>query len=299
MLTHNKTPFLIANIIENNKIIDKIYYDDTKNKMKEVKLNQCPYCLRQFGRNDLFKKHLVVCRTKLEYLLRLHEENPSHFRNFSIDRNNDAKLQLAFPLATGERLVMLISGMNGCGKSYFIAQLLDNYLDVYKDRDIFLFSTQEFDDKLDVFRKITRVILDDSFLETELKLSDLRNSLCIFDDVDGIRNKKLYKAVDALKFDILKNGRDHAGDRKDDIDIIVSNHTVLGGHETKIMIHESFFYVLFPQGTTAHSIDTICRKYVGLNKEQTQKVLKSDSRAVVIHKNYPRYVMTDKEIFLI
>jgi len=97
----------------------------------------------------------------------------------------------------------------------------------------------------------------------------------------------------------LKNGRDHTGDRTQDIDIIITNHMTLGGHETKFMIYESFYYVLFPQGTTAHSIETICKKYAGLDREQTQKVLKNDSRAVIIHKNYPRYVLTDKEIFLV
>ena len=172
MLTRKKTPFLIANVVEKNKITDRIYYDDSKLITKDAKLNQCPHCFRQFGRKDLFRRHLVVCRTKIEQLLKLYEENPSHFRKFELDRETDEKLELAFPLANKERLCMMISGQNGCGKSTFIRLLLINYLMVYNDRDIYLFSSQEYDDKLDVFPNINRISLDESFLEEEIKLDD-------------------------------------------------------------------------------------------------------------------------------
>ena len=300
MLTKLKTDFLLTNILENkNKVVDKIYYDDLKNERKEVKTNQCQYCMRQFGRKDTYKIHLMTCRAKIEQLLALYQDHPSHFRSYRLDRNGNQTMELSLPLPNKERLVMFICGQNGCGKSFFIRQLLLNYLTVYPERDIYLFSSQEYDDKLDSLPNIKRIAIDESFLIDELTLNDLRNSICIFDDVDCIRDKKLQRAVDGLKFEILKNGRDHTGDRTQDIDIIITNHMTLGGHETKFMIYESFYYVLFPQGTTAHSIETICKKYAGLDREQTQKVLKNDSRAVIIHKNYPRYVLTDKEIFLV
>ena len=302
MLTHLKTPILLANIEDKNKIIESIYYDDLQRKKKEIKLNQCPHCFRQFGRRDTLTVHLRTCRTKMEQMLKMYEDNPSHFRHLKIDKHGEQKLKLAFPLPNEERLVMIISGANGCGKSTFIRLLLLDYFSAYKNRDFYLFSTQEYD-TLDVFPNLIKISLDESFLKEPLTLDALRNSICIFDDVDSIRDKKIQKAVDGLKHDILKNGRFHTPDGKrdisQDIDVIITNHMVLGGHETKAMIHESFYYVLFPQGTTAHSIDTICKKYAGLDKEQTQKVIKNESRAVIIHKNYPKYVLTDKEIFLV
>ena len=302
MLTHNKTPFLVANVVEkkNNKVIKKIYYDDLEIKKEKIGPTQCEYCKREFGRKDTFKRHLKTCRTKIEQELSLFENHPQHFKEFSIDPTNDEILEMSFPLPNKERLVMFICGRNGCGKSTFIQKLLKNYIKVYKNRDIYLFSSQEFDDKLDdKFDNLSRINLDETFVEEPLELNDLRNSICIFDDVDAIQNKKVKSSVENLKYDILKNGRDHTGDRTQDIDIIITNHMTLGGYETKFMIYESFYYVLFPQGTTAHSIETICKKYAGLDREQTQKVLKNESRAVIIHKNYPRYVLTDKEIFLV
>ena len=132
MLTHKKTDFLIANIFDGDKIIDKIYYDNSKKITNDTKRNQCPYCLRQFGRTDAFRNHAKICRTKMEQLLKQYENNPSHFKRFVIDSERDIILELAFPLANNERLCMLISGMNGCGKSTFIRKLLANYLMVYK-----------------------------------------------------------------------------------------------------------------------------------------------------------------------
>jgi len=145
MLTHLKTPILLANIEEKNKVIERIYYDDLQRKNKDIKLNQCPYCFREYGRKDTLTVHLRTCRTKKEQMLKMYEDNPSHFRKLKIDRHSDQKLKLAFPLPNEERLVMIISGANGCAKSTFIRLLLLDYFESYKNRDFYLFSSQEFD----------------------------------------------------------------------------------------------------------------------------------------------------------
>ena len=129
-------------------------------------------------------------------------------------------------------------------------------------------------------------------------MDELRNSICIFDDVDSVRDKKLKESLNKLKDDILKNGRSHSGDRNEDIDVIMTNHNVLGGHETTTMIRESFFYVVFPKGSTTQSLNQITKKYSGLKNDHVQRVIRNPARYVIIHNTHPGYVLTEKEIFL-
>ena len=298
MLSVSRTPFLLAHLT-GKKRISSIYFDETKkNNDPEKKPLNCPFCHRYFSRKDSFTIHYKACRARIENELKFNKENPGCFKEFKTT-NPKERLELAFPLPNNERLVMYISGKNGCGKSTFIANLLKNYVEVYQDRDIFLFSSQEYDDKLDDLNleNLQRITID-SLATEPLTLDDLRNSICIFDDVDSIANKAVSKAVDDLKFDILKNGRSHNGDRSDDIDVIITNHIPNAGHATKAMIHEAFYYVVFPMGSTARAIQTIC-DYAGLDKEHKRRILSSGSRSVIIHNNYPSYVLTTNEIFLV
>jgi len=272
-----------------------IFYDDTQQGAhSNTEKTQCRYCLKKYTKMNTLTQHLRVCPTRRE------REQASSFSEFKIPDNKEEHLELHFPLANGERLVMFVVGRNGCGKSTFIQKLLTNYLKVYKKRRILLFSTQEYDDKLDgaFGDKIDRVDLGEEFINSPFSLDEIRNTICIFDDVDSIRDKKLKEALFKLRDDILKNGRSHTGDRNEDIDIIITNHDVLGGHDTATMIRESFFYVVFPKGSTSHAINTICKKYAGLKNDHIKRIINNPARCVVIHNTHPGFVLTEKEIFL-
>ena len=298
MLTFYQTDDKIVNITKNNKNVGGIYYKSQEDINKTSKY-QCKYCLRQFIRSDNFKTHLITCKSKLSHEREM--QTQSYFKEMKVPNGREEIFELAFPLAKDERLVIFICGRNGSGKSTFIAKILKNYLKVYKNRKIILFSLQEYDDKLDpYFNNIQRVDLGPEFAENPYTLDELRNSICIFDDVDTITDKKLKKAVFDLKDNIMKQGRGHfnSEDRTDDIDIIISNHDILGGKETQTMIRESIFYVIFPKGSTPAQIETLCKKYAGLKKEDIERIRNSTSRAVMIHTSHPGYVLSEKEIFL-
>ena len=295
MLTFFRTPNQVANLMFEREILGGIFYDEKQQGVhQDTERLQCRYCLRKFGRTDALTRHMRTCPSKKA------KEQASTFTEFKIPDNKEEHLELSFPLAKGERLVMFVVGRNGCGKSTFIQKLLTNYLKVYKNRKILLFSTQEYDDKLDkVFKdKINRVDLGEEFINSPFSLDEIRNTICIFDDVDSIRDKKLKEALFKLRDDILKNGRSHTGDRNEDIDIIITNHDVLGGHDTATMIRESFFYVVFPKGSTSHAINTICKKYAGLKNDHIKRIINNPARCVVIHNTHPGFVLTEKEIFL-
>ena len=294
MLTFFQTNSQLANIMNREKIIAGIFYDETQQSAhSNTEKLQCRYCLKKVSRMDVLTQHLRVCPTKKE------KEKASTFSEFKIPDDKEEHLELSFPLANSERLVMFVVGRNGCGKSTVIQKILKNYIKVYKNRKIILFSLQDYDDKLDpIFKNIQRVELGDEFMENPFSLDELRNSICIFDDVDSARNKKLKDALNKLKDDILKNGRSHSGDRNEDIDVIMTNHNVLGGHETTTMIRESFFYVVFPKGSTSQAINQITKKYSGLKNDHVQRVVRNPARYVIIHNTHPGYVLTEKEIFL-
>ena len=295
MLTFFRTKTQLANLMNGKEILGGIFYDDSVQAIhKDTERLQCRYCLKKLSRMDSLTGHMRVCPSKKA------KEQASTFTEFKIPNDKEEHLELSFPLANGERLVMFVVGRNGCGKSTFTQKILMNYLKVYKNRKIILFSTQEFDDKLDkVFKdKINRVDLGEEFTNNPFTLDEIRNSICIFDDVDSIRDKKLKEALFKLRDDILKNGRSHTGDRNEDIDIIITNHDVLGGHDTATMIRESFFYVVFPKGSTSHAINTICKKYSGLKNDQIRRIIDNPQRYVIIHNTHPGYVLTEKEIFL-
>ena len=295
MLTLLPTIDKIANVIDNNIIIGSIYYQDKDQSIIDVKKNQCKYCLRDYAKTDHLMNHQRICRVMQAQ--QREDNRHSYFTELQVP--GDDIIKLAFPLAKGERLVMFICGRNGCGKSTYIQMILKEYLKVYNTRRIILFSQQDTDDKLDpIFKNIQRVDLGDEFAEQPYTLDELRNSICIFDDVDSIRTKKLKDAVFKLRDEIMKNGRSHTKDRMDDIDVIISNHDILGGQETKTMIRESIFYVVFPKGSTPQQLNTLCKTYAGLKKEHINRIVNNDARAVLIHNGSPGYVMTDKEIFL-
>lgn len=308
MFTHKKTENLTFNVVKNREdIVDKIYFDETKKiKKPEVDRLQCEFCLRRYNRFDYLQKHKATCKTKTQLQLIEYEQNPGYFRSLKMENEPELSFEIAFPLPDQKRLTMYICGENGSGKSTFIHRLLKSYTKVYKDRKIYLFSSQEYDDKLeDQFDNLKKVNIA-SMVDEPLDLIDLRNSLCIFDDIDKIRDKEIKKEVDDLKEDILFNGRDHRGEnvdkkgnRMDDIDIIITNHILCGGITTKVMLCECAYYVVFPNHVSDFHLSRICKTYVGMNKEQYEQMKKTDSRAVVIHKHFPRYYMAKNEIVML
>jgi len=297
MLTHLPTADRIANIIDENVIVGAIYFQDKDQQKSEVKMNQCEYCLRDYSKLDHLRTHQRTCRVMQAQ--EREDNRHSFFKEMQIPLTRTEVLKLSFPLAKGERLVMFICGRNGCGKSSYIQKILKEYLKVYRTRKIILFSQQEFDDKLDpIFKNLKRVDLGHEFTAEPYALDELRNLICIFYGADSIRDKKLKDAVFKLRDEIMKNGRSHTKDREDDIDIIISNHDILGGNETKTMIRESIFYVVFPKGSTPAQLHALTKTYAGLKKEHIKRIMDNEARAVLIHNGTPGYVLTEKEIFL-
>ena len=207
-----------------------------------------------------------------------------------------------------ERITMFIAGTQGCGKSYFISEFLDDYQLAHPERPVRLFTGLKEKDKH--FERhadrIVRARMRCKYLE-EMDLETMRYNkkkqrtgcLLIFDDVDRIRDPEVKKMTYRILYDALCNGRDHeTQEGHADIDVVVTNHEINDYQNTKYILTECNYIVLFPYFTTAEQIERVLKK-IGVNKHLMKQIIKYQGRALIIHRTAPMYCITHSKIFLL
>ena len=127
----------------------------------------------------------------------------------SVSTNDDIKIKSAFEnmhLDEGKfqqipnfnadkdniREILMVTGPSGSGKSTYICNYLKEYKKQYKNNPIYLFSTLKSDKSLDKM-KPQRINISESLLEDPIVLDDLKDSICIFDDIEAIKDTKVRK----------------------------------------------------------------------------------------------------------
>ena len=207
-----------------------------------------------------------------------------------------------------ERITMFIAGTQGCGKSYFISEFLDDYQLAHPERPVRLFTGLKEKDK-HFERHADRIVrarmrskyLDEMDLETMRynKKKQRTGCLLIFDDVDRIRDPEVKKMTYRILYDALCNGRDHeTQEGHADIDVVVTNHEINDYQNTKYILTECNYIVLFPYFTTAEQIERVLKK-IGVNKHLMKQIIKYQGRALIIHRTAPMYCITHSKIFLL
>ena len=207
-----------------------------------------------------------------------------------------------------ERITMFIAGTQGCGKSYFISEFLDDYKLAHPERPIRLFTGLKEKDKH--FERHADKIMVPKMKAKYLERIDLESMrynskkervgcLLIFDDVDRIRDKEVKDLVYKILYDALYNGRDHETQQGyADIDVVVTNHEINDYQNTKYILTECNYIVLYPYFTTAEQIERVLKK-IGVNKSLMKKIIEYQGRALIIHKTAPMYCITHSKIFLL
>lgn len=187
-----------------------------------------------------------------------------------------------------ERDVVYICGASGSGKSTYAAQYIYNYLNLFPNNPVYVFSRLEIDPILDLLG--CEAIPINENLEKLDVIKDLSNALCLFDDIDTIPDKKLRDKVYAISMDILETGRHK------NIYILITSH-LINGNDRKVCrtnINEAKKIVLFPKGGNAYGIRYLLKNYIGLSKNQIDEILKLNTRWVTISKNYPQFYFYEK-----
>jgi len=172
------------------------------------------------------------------------------------------------------RGVWMIVGQSGSGKSTFASQLAQSYHREFPDNPIFVFSRVDTDPAFEGVEAlkgaINRVQWTDEMEPVDI--SELKNSLCIFDDIDHFPESMLDK-IYKLRDTCLEIGR-HAR-----IHMIVTSHLFMGGtKKISTMKRECNRVVVFPNAGAAGTIATYLRQDHGMSTGKIKDLLNTKSR---------------------
>jgi len=237
----------------------------------------------------------LIKNGKNEKIVYLDDKNDAH-TNYSelILEDNKGKFQYMFNTKK-ERFIAYCSGQSGSGKSYWTAQIAQEYKKNYPKRDIFLFSYVNDDASIDAIKGLKRLnIQGEEFINMELSSEDFKNSLVIFDDVDCIREKKLKNKIKEILDKILMTGRHF------NTSCIYLSHLTTAGGETKMILAECGSITVFPNTLNGRTKDYLYKSYIGLNKKQIEnlKKLEDNTRSLTFVKSYPSVFISDHAVVL-
>lgn len=220
-------------------------------------------------------------------------EAKTSYKDIKLDNTNEYFQSINDPKQ--ERYISYIIGRSGSGKSYYIKQWIQNfYKQLYKKRDVYLFSILENDKTLDELKFIKRIKLNSDFAnDDELSTKDFKDSLLIFDDTDCIKDKKVKAKVDKILDEVLQVGRHH------NISALITRHTACNSKDTKMILAESHSFVIFPNGMGNKAITYLLDNYLGLDKRQIKKIKSLKSRAITINRTFPMTIVSERECFVL
>lgn len=187
---------------------------------------------------------------------------------------------------------LYVCGPTGSGKSVFTSRYAEEFRKLFPKRKIFVFSDVEKDPVIDKLKPI-RIALNNEIVENPIHPEEVKESLCIFDDIDSIQDKKISAAICSFRDSLLKRGR------HENINVIVTSHQITNYKDTRTILNECNYVCFFPKSGSTHGIKYMLKIYMGMNFEQINRIFDLPSRWVCVHKNYPLYIIYSKGCYLI
>lgn len=191
-----------------------------------------------------------------------------------------------------KRECLYIAGPSGSGKSTYASHYIKKFKIMFPKRKIYVFSRLNEDEEIDKHKPI-RILLNEELLEDPISTEELKNSLCLFDDIDTIQNKQIKNCVKSLLEDILETGRHQ------NIYCIVTSHLMTNYKDTRIVLNESTSITFFVKSGDTYFIRQYLQKYGGLSKKQIDDILALNSRWVTLYKHYPKYILYQRGCYLL
>ena len=314
----NLREYVLDNIDDNKLLIAMVYPNwesttpsravflnlDFQDVPKKVSDTMCPYCEKLLSSKTNRDRH-VKNYCKLSGLV--NDKNELILSN-GVIKNIFPNLKL--------RDILYIAGQQGSGKSTYVKNYMQDYIrvfmpfetekclfeDSYSDESyddyhrIILFSNLKHDDVLDN-PLIIRPNMDDILEDPIDVVEDLKGSLCIFDDYTSLP-KKEREEVERVITSAMEVGRDHHGNKDDDIYVCIVRHMLKDYRKTRDILFESSAITFFPQsGSQKQIIDTL-KGYCGFSKQQIEKIINLPSRWVTVHIRFPFYVLYSGGVFI-
>lgn len=184
-----------------------------------------------------------------------------------------------------------ITGESGSGKSFFCGQMIA-LLQKRKKRQLFVISMEASDNALDVHKPIRINMDDDEF--KQLKAESFKDSLVVFDDIDGHHDKKTRDYAMSLRDSLLKTGRHF------ETDIISVSHEIRDRIHSRTLLSESTHFVFFPQSNMRSMLKYFeeHRSYKGKELQALRQRYSdfNQGRWVIFHKKVPQYFLTEVDL---
>lgn len=238
--------------------------------------------VRIVGNKQLNNKIVSVCTDDDNQITK-------RFNNLNLPSEAKAKFQ-HIPNTEASREVLYICGPSGSGKSTYTRKYCQELQKQNKSIDIYLISPFTEDESLDEI-KPKRIKLDKSLVEDPIDCKELGECAIIFDDIDSIKEKDIKKAVQALLSQCLEIGRHYK------ITVIMTNHILCAGNDTKRILNECHTITCFPHSGSKRTIKYLLEDYCGLNKADVKLIKKQKTRWCTVYKNYPIVICTEESIW--
>ena len=196
-----------------------------------------------------------------------------------------------------ERSTFYIPARSNSGKTTWIANYLDDYIEQFPNNEVYLFSgVPKEEPAFERFGKKVTVMDLEYFRDNPItkadELSDFANSMCIFDDINSIPDLRTKKSIITLRDVILQCGR------HENVSCMVTAHQALDNRLTSYPIKESDYFVVFPQANKQQT-RSLLTKYADFTKQEVDRVLKLNTRWVEISRNNPSFVLYSSGVYLI
>jgi predicted AAA+ superfamily ATPase len=215
------------------------------------------------------------------------DEYVKEFTQFNIP--DEGKFQ-QIPDKKKEREILYIVGASGSGKSTYATAYIKEVQKIHKDYPLYVFSTLT-DDFNDLDPKRIRITRD--LIDNPITIEELRNSICVFDDIDVLPDKKVRESLLGTLNQILEVGRHY------NVFLIMTNHLATNGKDTKRILNECHSITIFPHSGSGRNTAYLLENYAGLDKKDILKIRKLKSRWATIFKHYPQCVMSEKNAYML
>ena len=216
--------------------------------------------------------------------------NDEYIKDFTSFHINDEGKFLQSPSKEREREVYYIVGASGSGKSTYATALIKEIKKIRKDYPLYVFST--LNDDFETLNPL-RVKLTDDLISNPIEPEELKNSICVFDDLDIISNKKLRESILGTVGKCLEIGRHF------NIYCIFTSHLATKGHETKRILNEAHSITIFPHSGSGRGMSYLLENYCGLSKQDIKKIKSLKSRWATVYKHYPQMILSEKDAYLL
>jgi hypothetical protein len=236
---------------------------------------------------------------KIEGVVRLNEQLTTGKELIELPADGDLKFQVMPEMRENLRSVIYVVGKSGSGKSYWCGEYMRIFQLLFKcpAKNMVLISADDFSDPAYKSVNYTHIKADDDMVENPLDLDELTRkdksgkplpSLILFDDFEGIHNKKVKQAVEALQQRVLEIGRKRL------IYVLYVAHISASGQASRLIANELTGFVFFPKSGAGSNLGYFLTNHLNV-PEQLRTCFKSDSgwgRSIYIQNTSPQYIIS-------